>query len=1483
MKISLQYKYYIILFVIGVCARTLVAQVPSVATLGPNGGIATVVRGTANDSIILIGTRSSGVYRSLNGGASWAQTTLIGSAVNDIVFHPTDIRMVFAATNDGLYQSTDAGLSWSLTLLTTPISSLAIYPSNPSIMFAGDGRPKAQSKGILRRTLDGGATPWTQVVNGLAGNLSITCLAVDSSSSPTGIVVFAGTEDAGVYRTSDAGNNWSVFLNNTGLPGGPGLRIHSLSIAPTIVPNIVLTAGTSLGQFFWIGGPSWFQDSIGIPDPVAQSSAIVVGPDQNPAVSFYVGTKGNEESFPSRPVRGGLYHLTISLTNLLFDTRWDNLFNAPLDINSIFIPASKTNKIYIATSDGMYVSTDGGKNWDRQNVGILNSFVRNVAVMNNNPNFLFAGVYGGGILKSTNGGVTWDPSNAGIDNPYVRAVVADPKSSGVLYSGSINGLYKSFNTGSTWQKLNLSNIRHDSLSPFNNNSEDGAFKISPVNTSNLFVSALTGEFARSVDGGSTWTSATLPPAATLTKVVENVEFDPVNASTVYFSENGVWKSADLGSNWKDISGNLPKSVNGGVALYGIHPRVDPKNDSIIYLPTIADSKQYGVYKTADGGAHWKPLKLGTLVNVAAFDIAIDAQNSSMLFCAGADGIFRSLDAGTTWTKIPGDGVTQYYSITQSPANRNIIFVGSSSGVTRVQFSTSLEVLQTSFDFDVHPIGSSSAKNITFNNNGQNRVTITLSTASGSSDFSLSGSSSTLMVEAGSVGTFTVQFMPKSAGFQQATLTFATDDPTNPVVVISLRGTGVAKAPVTRKVLLETTHGVSSNLGSNSIAQYLSQFVQTLQQSGITVVQDQTAFDPLAVPFDALVIAAPRVAYSLTEIAKIRDYVVNGGFLVMLGDSGKSEADIALNGILTDFRWFVDPPNIPTGLKLNNDVVYDFTTNYLGIPASPIFTSFVDPAHPFAKGVTSVVPFYGSSVSVSDQAVPFLKGNSTTIAVTGGTTSKQPIVAGLSQVGKGKIFLLGDVDIWSNSKSDSLSATATGILAGKNLQFALNVIGYIESYAVKLPKPTPSDKYQIISIPFDLSNFGILDVLKDLGSVDKTKWRLYGKWTGTQYLEFPSPDFRNFKRGEGYWLITKGERYLTLGTAKISSQQGFYAISLDSGYNLIGNPFPYRVSWANSQRSTPDSVESWLWSFSGAGFQKETNVMEPFTGYFLKSLHHGVTIYINPTDKTASGSLGKAAHEQRQYAAGEWEMQIKASNGAATDEDNVAGVSRSANDEWDTEDFSEPPPAPTDYLALSFNHREWRNNPGRYAGDLRAVHPEGNYWDLEVASAKAEANVTIELVKFGTIPSDFEIVLVDMATERVNDIYSSLSYTFTLKKNESVRSFRLIVGRKEFVKNNTNGIPIVPLEYSLDQNFPNPFNPSTRIHYTVGHSGHVQLDIFNVLGQKVKTLFSGDQRIGSYGLEWDGTNDDGGKISSGIYLCRMRTEEFTATKKMVFLK
>jgi hypothetical protein len=93
----------------------------------------------------------------------------------------------------------------------------------------------------------------------------------------------------------------------------------------------------------------------------------------------------------------------------------------------------------------------------------------------------------------------------------------------------------------------------------------------------------------------------------------------------------------------------------------------------------------------------------------------------------------------------------------------------------------------------------------------------------------------------------------------------------------------------------------------------------------------------------------------------------------------------------------------------------------------------------------------------------------------------------------------------------------------------------------------------------------------------------------------------------------------------------------------------------------------------------------------------------------------------------------------------------------------------------------------------------------------------------------------------------------------------------------------PTVFTLHQNSPNPFNPSTRISFDLPASSHVKLDIFNMLGRHVVTLVDGIREAGAYSVTWDGTTSTGDKAASGIYFYRLKTDEFTETKKMMMLK
>ncbi|MDZ7375881.1 MAG: T9SS type A sorting domain-containing protein, partial [candidate division KSB1 bacterium] len=92
-----------------------------------------------------------------------------------------------------------------------------------------------------------------------------------------------------------------------------------------------------------------------------------------------------------------------------------------------------------------------------------------------------------------------------------------------------------------------------------------------------------------------------------------------------------------------------------------------------------------------------------------------------------------------------------------------------------------------------------------------------------------------------------------------------------------------------------------------------------------------------------------------------------------------------------------------------------------------------------------------------------------------------------------------------------------------------------------------------------------------------------------------------------------------------------------------------------------------------------------------------------------------------------------------------------------------------------------------------------------------------------------------------------------------------------------------LIYDLSQNYPNPFNPTTTIAYRIGKKGAVELSIYNVLGQKIKTLVDEVKPAGNYQVSWDGTNQLGQLVSSGIYFYSLKSGEFIKTNKMVLLR
>ena len=95
--------------------------------------------------------------------------------------------------------------------------------------------------------------------------------------------------------------------------------------------------------------------------------------------------------------------------------------------------------------------------------------------------------------------------------------------------------------------------------------------------------------------------------------------------------------------------------------------------------------------------------------------------------------------------------------------------------------------------------------------------------------------------------------------------------------------------------------------------------------------------------------------------------------------------------------------------------------------------------------------------------------------------------------------------------------------------------------------------------------------------------------------------------------------------------------------------------------------------------------------------------------------------------------------------------------------------------------------------------------------------------------------------------------------------------------------MLPTDFALEQNFPNPFNPETAIRYALPEAGNVSLIVYNMLGQEVVRLVDANQTPGFYAIQWNGQDELGRSVASGVYLYRLQAEGFSKTHKMLLLK
>ena len=428
-----------------------------------------------------------------------------------------------------------------------------------------------------------------------------------------------------------------------------------------------------------------------------------------------------------------------------------------------------------------------------------------------------------------------------------------------------------------------------------------------------------------------------------------------------------------------------------------------------------------------------------------------------------------------------------------------------------------------------------------------------------------------------------------------------------------------------------------------------------------------------------------------------------------------------------------------------------------------------------------------------------------------------------------------------------------------------------------PGNISQNNYQMISIPLSLSDPQLNSVLEDdYGPYNNKLWRLF-KWdpSANNYAEYENI-LDNFQPGNSFWLINRDGNVFNIENSTSVSSNNSYTITLLPGYNQIANPFAFPVDWSTIGNSNLILQAPIGWSLEEQDYLLNQVVLNPWEGYWVFNQSDAIINLNVPPVESLFSNIPKNTFYN--FSSNSFLVQIKSKLESTEIKDlqNYVGMENNATNNYDKFDILEPPPI-SDELRLSILSEE-----KIYAQNIKGHSSEGTFWDLKISSVHQNKNINLLFEEKIKIPINFKIWLLDLEEKFSIPIINN-SATINLK-DQKEKYFRLIIGSEDYAKKVSDNISLLPVEYSLFQNFPNPFNPETNIYFTLVENSTVTLEIFDILGRKVKSLINSEVvNAGLQNVKWDGTNYSGIPVSSGIYIYQIKANNFIDSKKMILLK
>jgi photosystem II stability/assembly factor-like uncharacterized protein len=544
------------------------------------------------------------------------------------------------------------------------VRALVASPDNENHFYLGT------TDGQIFRSTDG-AQSWQRLKPGLnKRGLSVDNLVIDPRN---GKVIYAAawsvsqgaTENGGVFKSEDGGDNWTL------LSATKGLTLLSLSLAPSD-PGIVM-AGAKSGLFRSNdGGKNWERISPEGHPEIRNINSIGIDP-KDPNI-IYVGT----HHLPWKTTDGGANWKAIGYgTGLLDDS----------DIMGICVSPTRRELLYINACSGIYRSVASGEKWTKL-PGIPFSARRTYALLDHptQPNVIFAGT-SEGLYRSNDGGKNWKLRTS--KSVVIRAIVVHPsKPNRVLIATDDFGVRVSDNLGDDFTDANTGFIHRHILEIMPDANERGRILAS------VYHDGSGGSIFASSDGGENWqpSSAGLGP-----RDVFALYQMPDNASVIYAgTNNGVYRSDDRGSNWSFVGivekpapakkpapsrttrGKKRSAVVPAVGRYQAVPAQRSSSSKKKAPPRAAPQKK--PVKVVDPAEARFVTLTNQVDDITGFS---NTEGQRGLLAATMDGLYRTFDETKGWEKVAITGYEKDSRVYSVATHRDLptkILVGTRKGL-----------------------------------------------------------------------------------------------------------------------------------------------------------------------------------------------------------------------------------------------------------------------------------------------------------------------------------------------------------------------------------------------------------------------------------------------------------------------------------------------------------------------------------------------------------------------------------------------------------------------------------------------------------------------------------------------------------------------------------------------------------------------------------------------------------------------------------